>query len=46
MLAQQLFELMGRVTVARLLEREDFTKRIKADQPISSLEPSIRFFRV
>jgi tyrosyl-tRNA synthetase len=36
--AQQLFELMGKVTVARLLEREDFTKRIKADQPISSLE--------
>jgi tyrosyl-tRNA synthetase len=24
--------------VARLLEREDFTKRMKADQPISSLE--------
>jgi tyrosyl-tRNA synthetase len=35
---QQLFELMGKVTVARLLEREDFTKRMKADQPISSLE--------
>jgi tyrosyl-tRNA synthetase len=29
---------MSRVTVARLLEREDFTKRMKADQPISSLE--------
>ncbi len=36
--AQELFELMARVTVARLLEREDFTKRMKADQPISSLE--------
>jgi tyrosyl-tRNA synthetase len=36
--AQQLFELMAKVTVARLLERDDFTKRIKADQPISSLE--------
>ena len=29
---------MAKVTVARLLEREDFTKRMKADQPISSLE--------
>jgi tyrosyl-tRNA synthetase len=36
--AHELFELMGKVTVARLLEREDFTKRMKADQPISSLE--------
>jgi tyrosyl-tRNA synthetase len=36
--AQELFQLMAKVTVARLLEREDFTKRIKADQPISSLE--------
>jgi tyrosyl-tRNA synthetase len=36
--AQELFRLMAKVTVARLLEREDFTKRIKADQPISSLE--------
>ena len=36
--AQELFQLMGKVTVARLLEREDFTKRMKADQPISSLE--------
>jgi tyrosyl-tRNA synthetase len=36
--AQELFTLLGRTTVARLLEREDFTKRIKADQPISSLE--------
>jgi tyrosyl-tRNA synthetase len=36
--AQELFRLMSRVTIARLLEREDFTKRMKADQPISSLE--------
>jgi tyrosyl-tRNA synthetase len=36
--AQDLFALLGKVTVARLLEREDFTKRMKADQPISSLE--------
>jgi tyrosyl-tRNA synthetase len=35
---QELFQLMSKVTVARLLEREDFTKRMKADQPISSLE--------
>ena len=28
----------SRVTVARLLEREDLTRRMKADQPISSLE--------
>ena len=35
---EQLFQLMARVTVARLLEREDFTKRMRADQPISSLE--------
>jgi tyrosyl-tRNA synthetase len=34
----ELFQLMAKVTVARLLEREDFTKRMKADQPISSLE--------
>ena len=36
--AQELFTLLGRTTVARLLEREDFTKRMRADQPISSLE--------
>jgi tyrosyl-tRNA synthetase len=35
---QDLFALMAKVTVARLLEREDFTKRMKADQPISALE--------
>ena len=36
--AQKLFTLLGKTTVARLLEREDFTKRMKADQPISTLE--------
>jgi tyrosyl-tRNA synthetase len=36
--AQELFALVGKVTVARLLEREDFTKRMKEDQPISALE--------
>lgn len=36
--AQELFALLGKVTVARLLEREDFTRRMKADQPISALE--------
>ena len=36
--AQELFTLLGKTTVARLLEREDFTRRMRADQPISSLE--------
>jgi tyrosyl-tRNA synthetase len=36
--AEELFTLLGRTTVARLLERDDFTKRMEADQPISSLE--------
>jgi tyrosyl-tRNA synthetase len=36
--AQELFALVGKVTVAQLLERDDFTKRMKADQPISALE--------
>jgi tyrosyl-tRNA synthetase len=36
--AEQLFALLATVTVARLLEREDFTRRMKADQPISALE--------
>jgi tyrosyl-tRNA synthetase len=36
--AQELFTLLGRTTVARLLEREDFTQRMRADQPISTLE--------
>jgi tyrosyl-tRNA synthetase len=38
MQAEELFSLLGRTTVARLLERDDFTKRMKSDQPISSLE--------
>jgi tyrosyl-tRNA synthetase len=33
-----LFELLKKVTVARLLERDDFTKRMEAAQPISALE--------
>ncbi len=36
--AQDLFELVGKVTVARLLERDDFSKRMAADEPISALE--------
>ena len=36
--ARELFQLMAKVTVARLLEREDFTKRMQAEEPISSLE--------
>jgi tyrosyl-tRNA synthetase len=36
--AQELFTLLSKVTVARLLEREDFTRRMRSDQPISSLE--------
>jgi tyrosyl-tRNA synthetase len=35
---QELFDLVGKVTVARLLERDDFSKRMAADQPISALE--------
>jgi tyrosyl-tRNA synthetase len=38
MQAEGLFELVGKTTVARLLERDDFRKRIAADQPISALE--------
>jgi tyrosyl-tRNA synthetase len=34
----ELFDLVRRFTVARLLERDDFTKRIAAEQPISTLE--------
>jgi len=35
---QDLFELLKKTTVARLLERDDFTKRMEAEQPISALE--------
>jgi tyrosyl-tRNA synthetase len=38
MQAEELFELVGKTTVARLLERDDFKKRMAADQPISALE--------
>ena len=36
--AGELFDLVRRTTVARLLERDDFTKRMAAGQPISTLE--------
>ncbi|MEK6277931.1 MAG: tyrosine--tRNA ligase [Actinomycetota bacterium] len=36
--AERLFGLLSRVTVARLLERDDFRKRMKAEAPISALE--------
>ena len=36
--AEELFQLVGKTTVARLLERDDFSKRMAADQPISGLE--------
>jgi len=35
---EELFGLMARTTVARLLERDDFQKRLGAGQPISGLE--------
>ncbi len=35
---EHLFRLLGSVTVAQVLERDDFDKRIKADLPISVLE--------
>ena len=34
----ELFDLIRRFTVARLLEREDFTRRIESAEPISALE--------
>ena len=36
--SSELFELIRRFTVARLLERDDFQRRIEANQPISALE--------
>ncbi len=36
--SEQLFALMARATVARLLERDDFQKRMAAQEPISALE--------
>ena len=35
---EQIFDLVRRFTVARLLERDDFTKRMRESQPISTLE--------
>jgi tyrosyl-tRNA synthetase len=36
--ASELFALVRRFTVARLLEREDFATRMAADRPVSALE--------
>jgi len=36
--SDQLFALMAKATVARLLERDDFQKRMAASEPISTLE--------
>jgi tyrosyl-tRNA synthetase len=36
--SSELFAIAGRFTVARLLERDDFTRRMAAGQPISTLE--------
>ena len=36
--SDELFDLSGAFTVARLLERDDFTSRMAAAQPISALE--------
>jgi tyrosyl-tRNA synthetase len=36
--AEQLFDLARRFTVARLLERDDFTRRMDKAEPISALE--------
>ncbi|MBK5111284.1 MAG: tyrosine--tRNA ligase [Thermoleophilia bacterium] len=36
--AEELFSLMAKATIARLLERDDFQKRIEAEKPISALE--------
>jgi tyrosyl-tRNA synthetase len=36
--AEDLFSLMAKATIARLLERDDFQKRIEAGRPISALE--------
>ena len=35
---EELFSLLARTTVARLLERDDFQKRLGAGQPIAALE--------
>jgi tyrosyl-tRNA synthetase len=38
MQSDELFDLIRRFTVARLLERDDFTRRMQRDEPISALE--------
>jgi tyrosyl-tRNA synthetase len=38
MRSEELFRLVREFTVARLLEREDFARRMEAQQPISALE--------
>jgi tyrosyl-tRNA synthetase len=38
MSTEELFGLVRRFTVARLLERDDFARRIESEQPISALE--------
>jgi tyrosyl-tRNA synthetase len=38
MRSEELFKLVREFTVARLLEREDFTRRMEAEEPISALE--------
>jgi tyrosyl-tRNA synthetase len=38
MQSDELFELIRRFTVARLLERDDFAQRMQRDEPISALE--------
>ncbi len=35
---ENLLDLLARATVAQLLERDDFAKRMKAEEPISALE--------
>jgi tyrosyl-tRNA synthetase len=35
---EQLFGLLGKATVARLIERDDFQKRMREEAPISALE--------
>jgi len=36
--ADELFRVLRRFTIARLLEREDFARRMEAEKPISALE--------
>jgi len=36
--SQELFNLLAKATIAQLLERDDFQKRLNAEEPISALE--------